>query len=150
MNASTATVELQIPLAVPRARAWEALTSEIDAWWLGDFRVVAPDSTLTLEPRAGGLLLESKPGGGSLLWFTVTLVTPGEGLHLVGHIAPPWGGPAVSMLSLVLKDSDEGCVLELTDALLCPDSMAKADGLEAGWKALFGTGLKQHLEGAPA
>lgn len=140
-------VELDVDLAAPKDRVWQALTGEIDAWWLGDFRVVAPDSTLSLDARAGGLLLEAKPDGGSLVWFTVQMVEPGTALHLVGHIAPPWGGPCLSMLSLTLVETEAGTRLEIRDALIGPETITTSTSLDAGWRALFGQGLKAHVEG---
>lgn len=142
----TTTVELEITIQAPRDRVWRALTDEMNAWWLGDFRMVDPQSVVSLEPRAGGQMIEQKPGGGSLLWFTVTLVVPGQSLHMIGHISPGWGGPAFSMLSIELEGTGEVTTLKLSDALVGPLKMTTNDNLAAGWQALFGDGLKAHCE----
>lgn len=144
----TVLVELEVAISAPRERVWQALTNEINAWWLGDYRMVAPDSVVTLDARAGGVMIEQKAGGGSLLWYTIVMVTPGETLHMVGHIAPPWGGPALAMLELTLKEDGAGTRLEIRDAILGPESTTKAANLDAGWRALFGDGLKGYVEGA--
>lgn len=144
----TVLVELEVTINAPRERVWQALTQEINAWWLSDYRMIAPDSVVTLDARAGGLMIEQKPDGGSLLWYTVAMVTPGTTLHMVGHMAPPWGGPAVAMLELTLQADGAGTRLEIRDAILGPESTTQAANLDAGWRALFGDGLKAYVEGA--
>ncbi len=142
--------ELEIPIAAPRARVWQALTEETDAWWLADFRTVAPDSVVTLDARAGGQLLEASAAAGSLLWYTVQMCVPGETLHLVGHLAPAWGGPAVTLLRLGLVERGAETVLEVQDASLGAVSGATAASQESGWRQLFGDGLKAYVESSPA
>ena len=90
-------------------------------------------------------LLEKKQGGGSLLWFTVQMVTPGEAIHLIGQIGPDWGGPAVSMVKLSLKEDGEKTIFQLQDALIgcIPDNMV--DNLEGGWKMLFANSRKPRI-----
>ncbi len=119
--------ELQIPIDAPQAEVWKALTEETNAWWLPDFHMVAADSVVSLQARAGGHLIESVADGGSLLWYTVQMCVPGKSLHLVGFMAPEWGGPATTMLELSLEETDTGTRLVLRDAL-------------------FGQGLREYAE----
>jgi len=139
--------ELEIEIEASREAVWEALTEETDAWWLPDFHMVGAGSVVTLDARAGGALVEQREGGGSLLWYTVQMCTPGESLHLVGHVAPEWGGPATTMLKLTLEETNGGTVLRVQDALFGQVSDANARSLEEGWGQLFGQGLKPHVEG---
>ena len=74
------------------------------------------------------------------------MCTPGESLHLVGHIAPQWGGPATTMLRVALEDDGQGTRLRIADALFGNVTGDGAASLEAGWRALFGDGLKAHVE----
>ena len=138
--------ELQIQIAAPKAAVWQALTEETNAWWLPDFHMVGEDSVVTLEARAGGHLIESKADGGSLLWYTVHMCIPGQSLHLVGFMAPEWGGPATTMLELSLEETDTGTQLVVRDALFGQVTKSVAKSLEEGWGKLFGQGLKQHAE----
>ena len=57
-----ARVELEIPIAAPPERVWRGMVEEIGAWWRPDFHVTA-GGRMTLEPRAGGRMYESGPGG---------------------------------------------------------------------------------------
>ena len=138
--------ELEIEIEAPRERVWEALTNETDMWWLPDFRMVGEGSAVHFEARAGGHLVESREDGGSLLWYTVQMCMPGESLHLAGHIAPEWGGPATTMLHLALAEKDGKTVLLVQDALFGHVAEKTANSLESGWRQLFTDGLKQHAE----
>ncbi len=140
--------EFEIEIAAAPEAVWDSLTKEANAWWLADFHMVGPDSIVTLDARAGGQLLERTESGGSLLWYTVVMCEPGRSLHLVGHVAPDWGGPATTMLGLKLQAKGDATVLKVQDALFGRVSAATAGSLEAGWKQLFGDGLKAFVEGA--
>jgi len=152
MEVGVAQYELEIAIDAPRDAVWRALTQETNAWWLPDFHMVASGSTVTLDARAGGQLVERTEEGGSLLWYTVTLCTPGESLHLVGHLAPAWGGPATTMLHLALVDErdeggeGDGTVLRVQDALFGRVAEETVESLRSGWDQLFGSGLKRFAE----
>jgi uncharacterized protein YndB with AHSA1/START domain len=148
METRALSYELDLPVAAPRDAVWTALVDETNAWWLPDFHMLGTDSVVSFDFRAGGQLIESTPAGASLLWYTVVMCAPGETLHLVGHIAPEWGGPATSMLKLHLVERDGGTVLTLTDALFGNVTEGSAAAQEEGWLALFGDGLKNHVEAA--
>ena len=138
--------ELSIEINAPPPEVWTALIEETDAWWLPDFHMLGTGSTVTLRAEAGGALIETHADGGSLLWYTVQMVSPGESLHLAGHLAPEWGGPATTLLSLVVRERDGGTTLILRDALFGAISEETIDQLRGGWTQLLGEGLRQHLE----
>ena len=151
MNARTdpvacRTYVLEVAIDAPRGAVWTALTEETNAWWLPDFHMVSSESVLTLDARAGGMLIEHQEGGASLLWYTVQMVRPGEALHLVGHVAPEWGGPATTMLSLTLEARGDRTVLHVRDALYGHVTEDQAESLRSGWTQLFTEGLRQHVE----
>ena len=80
------TYELAIQINAPRERVWKAITQEANYWWLPDFRMVGENSTVSLELKAGGGLIEQTEEGGSLLWYTVQWFQPSSFvLYLVGH-----------------------------------------------------------------
>ena len=141
--------ELEIEIAASPARVWEALTQETDAWWLADFRATGEDSTVRFDAHAGGHLIEERSDGSALIWYTVQMVVPQTSLYLVGHIAPDWGGPVLSMLKLSLEVRGQGCLLQVSDA-----RMGRVDGSSdstgQGWRQLFGEGLKRYVEQATA
>lgn len=144
-TASIHQFEFEIEIAAPTARVWQALTDEINAWWLPDFRAVGADSVVTFDAQPGGLLIEKMPDGSGLVWYTVQMTQPGKAIYLVGHTAPDWGGPKLSMLKLSLESRGEGTVLKVSEALM---GRLKKDSsnTEEGWRQLFGDGLKRHIE----
>ena len=142
------TYELEVAIDAGVDEVWRALVERTDAWWLPDFHMVAAGSNVRLDARAGGGLVETDPEGGSLLWYTVQMVVPGRSLHLVGHLAADYGGPATTMLKLALEERDGGTVLSVQDSLVGRVSEDTAASLRAGWEQLFGEGLKAFVEGA--
>ncbi len=148
-SATVASYELEVPVQAQRDVVWDALTSSTNEWWLPDFRILGPDSTVNLDPVPGGLLAEHGAEGAALVWYSVQMVVPGKSLNLVGHIAPAWGGPALSMLQLKLEPTDDGTVLKISDALVGVMSETQLASLQSGWKQLFGEGLADWVARAP-
>ena len=138
--------ELEIAIDASREAVWNALTEETNAWWLPDFHMVGEGSTVSFDARAGGQLIETKEDGAGLLWYTVHMCTPGESIHMVGHVFPQWGGPATSLLHMALEERDGQTVLRVTDSHHGQVSEANLRSLEEGWTWLFTDGLKQHVE----
>jgi len=137
---------LEVPIDAGPAAVWKALTDETNAWWLPDFHMVGEQSVVTLEARAGGQLIETQSDGSSLLWYTVQMCLTGTSIHLVGHIAPNWGGPATSMLELTLSGREGGTLLTVRDALFGQVTEKHAASQRDGWHQLFTDGLKTHVE----
>ncbi|MFT5285980.1 MAG: hypothetical protein ACI8TQ_002148 [Planctomycetota bacterium] len=142
----TVKYELEVPIQAPVDKVWSTLVDETNAWWLPDFHMVGADSIVTFDAQAGGRLVESSADGGSLLWYTVQMVVPKEWIHLVGYMAPPWGGPGISMLELALEDHDGGTLLTIKDAMFGAVSEATAKTMSEGWELLFGDGLRAFVE----
>ena len=128
-------------------QVWNLLSFGINEWWMQDFRAI-PNSTVSLDLRTGGMLLESGTDGQVLEWYRVQMVNPGESVYLVGHLAQDWGGPTISMLKLSLESKGRSCVLTVADSLLGNVTSAKAANVDEGWKQLFGESLKQYAEGS--
>jgi uncharacterized protein YndB with AHSA1/START domain len=146
--ARVASSAVEIAINAPRGRVWKALTDETNAWWLPEFHILGAGSVVTLDPRAGGGLIEQVEGGGSLLWYTVLMNQPDEfTMHLVGHTAPPWGGPHTSLLQLTVEATGaETCLLKVHDARFGHIDEATIKSHEEGWTWLFTDGLKRFVE----
>lgn len=130
-----AEVRFTLPLARRADAAWQRLVRDIDAWWPADYRVL-PGSRMTLEARPGGALLETAAGGDGVLWYTVQAAQAGHWLVLAGHIAPPWGGPALSLLRFDVRAGTSGdAEIEVFDSIL---GRADPAAVEAGWRAILG------------
>ncbi len=140
------TYELEITIAAPPARVWQALTEETNAWWLPDYHEMGEGSVVSFDATAGGQLIERKEGGPSFLWSTVLMCHPGESIHLVGYAASEWGGPATTMMKFALEETDGGTTLKVTDALFGHVLDSHVDSLQGGWRQLFTEGLKAYVE----
>lgn len=141
----TVEYELEIRIDAPASRVWQALTEETNAWWLPDFHVAAPGSTVTLDAAPGGHLIERTPDDGGILWYTVHACVPGKSMTLIGPLSVDCG-PATTMLTLKLVENDEHCVLSVSDALFGHVSDDLVRSLQGGWATLLGDGLKAHVE----
>ena len=146
LETRTARFGVELTIAASAETVWAVLVDETAAWWPDDCHVLGEDSMVVLDAEAGGELLESHPEGESVVWYTVQLCRPGRTLQLVGPIAPPWGGPAMSMPTWTLEEDGEGhtrfrvtehVVGHVTDKLL--------EDLEGGWKLLM-EGLRAYVE----
>ena len=137
--------ELEIRIDAPASRVWQALTEETNAWWLPDFHVAAPESTVILDAVPGGHLIEQTPDGGGILWYTVHACVPGKSMTLVGPLSIDCG-PATTMLTLTLKEKDGYCFLSVIDVLFGHVSDNLVESLQGGWATLLGNGLKTHAE----
>ncbi len=66
------TVELQTSCRATPETVWATLVDDIDAWWQAPYVRSAERTSLTLDPRPGGLLLETWGEYGGAVWATVT------------------------------------------------------------------------------
>lgn len=86
------TVENERTVAADADTVWKALTGEVDRWWPKDHTWWGADSTLSIEPRAGGCFCErSRDGKRQALHMTVAFVDPGKTLRLLGGLGPLQG-----------------------------------------------------------
>lgn len=140
------TYKLDITIARPPEDVWSVLTTRINDWWLPDFRVLGQGSAMSLNPSVGGALLEKSADGGFLEWYRVQMCVPGALLFLVGHVAPDWGGPTVSTVSITLKGEGDSTILGVSDGLIGNVTEKSAIEAETGWKSLLDDGLKALAE----
>lgn len=141
----SAIVELEVEIDAPRERVWQGLTDEIGEWWPQEF-FTTKSPRFTLEPRVGGHMYEDTGDGTGAIWFQVTAVRPLESMHLQGHIAPPFGGPATSLVTLALEERDGKTVFKLTDALFGVLPEKDRECLVKGWRQIFEGKFKSYFE----
>ncbi len=137
-------VSLKIWIDSSRDQVWDCFTQEINNWWPKEFYALEEHLETKFEPQVGGRLYETGANESSLLWFTVSVIIPKMSINLTGQVAPPFGGPAISMLQLNFIETDEGkTIFEVIDTLI---GAKPHDGLEDDWRKLFETGLKKYIE----
>jgi uncharacterized protein YndB with AHSA1/START domain len=140
-------VRFSIVLAAARPAAWRALTTAIDTWWPADYRATAGPGRMQLEPHLGGRLWETPradtKSGNGVLWYQVIALDEPASLVLSGFLAPPFGGPALSLLRLTLEEGVAGTTtLELHDSIV---GRVDAAQVEAGWRSIV-AGLAAHFK----
>ena len=141
----SARVELEIPINADRETVWKGLTEEIGEWWPQEF-FITEKSRFTLEPRLGGYMFEDAGDGTGAIWFQVRGIIPFQRLYLEGHIAPPYGGPATSLVTITLEEKEGGTLFKLSDSLFGVIPPDRTSSMDEGWKQIFEQGLKKYLE----
>jgi len=139
-------VELEIRIAARPERVWQALVEEIGRWWPRDFYAGPDPRGFLLEPHLGGRMYEDWGDGSGAIWYLVTEIDPPRSLGLSGQMPPAFGGPATSLLRLVLRPQGEETVLELTDSEFRRPTEKAGASLEEGWRALFEKAFKSYVE----
>jgi uncharacterized protein YndB with AHSA1/START domain len=145
-NAKCLTLTCTVEINAPRRRVWDAMITEIDVWWLPQHRMARDSKMIVLEPRAGGRLYEEATGGG-LLWYSVQMISPDESIDLFGALARRFGGPAISILHISLKEQGDQTAITIEDSLIGGFGDELGAQTHAGWAELFGQGLKPYVEG---
>jgi hypothetical protein len=129
-------------LGVAPEVAWRVLVDDIDTWWPPSYRAVSHPSNMRFNATLGGRLEEIGKGENGVLWYTVQAVEAPSSITLAGFIAPPFGGPALSLLRIALTAQPDGlAMLELHDSIV---GHADSRTVEEGWREIFG-GLVTHL-----
>lgn len=140
-------IAFDVPLAAPRARAWQALVHEMPAWWPSDFLCFAESERIRFEPWVGGRLWEETPDGRQVLWATAVILVPNEAIEFVGHTTPTFGGPSITMIRLALEDGPDGStILRLKDSILGRCDEAQAAQIREGWSLLYERAFKTYVE----
>lgn len=146
-SAGATQVQLDVTIHASRDRVWKVMVEDIGRWWREDFYTIEKPRSFKLEPRLGGRMYEDDGVGGGLSWYQVTGIQPPRLLQLVGHLAPPYGGPATSLLRLSLESPDgAGTVLHVSDAIFGLVDEKTETSVREGWRLLFEEGLKPYVE----
>ena len=101
------TIENVRSVPVDPATAFRAAVEEVDRWWPRDHTWWGSESTLTIEPRAGGCFCE-RAGEREALHMLVSFVDPGRTLRLVGGLGPLQGMGLHGALEFRFKPLEAG------------------------------------------
>jgi DNA-binding transcriptional ArsR family regulator/uncharacterized protein YndB with AHSA1/START domain len=134
-------VALDVAIAAPRSRVFAALTEDPGGWW-GHPYLRSESTDLTLEPRLGGLVVETWDGGGAVL-ATVSGWTEGRYLQLTG---PFHLGLALGTATFQLSDGDEGTNVEFSFRAIGVIESQLVARFAEGWGELVGRRLKALVE----
>jgi hypothetical protein len=134
-------VRKEVVVRCRRELAFEVFTARMAEWWpLASHSVGGPETrSVTVEPREGGRLYESRADGSEYLWGTVTRWDPPHGFDCTWH---PGREPSTAQsLSLRFHSAGEGTRVELEhrgwEALAERAETTRSD-YENGWDLVFG------------
>lgn len=142
---TSATHRLSLEIARPHAAVWKAFTKDIHSWWPKDFYVTTSPQRIVFEVKPGGRLYEVSGKGNGLVWYQVIALDAPNSITMSGFIAPPFGGPATSLLNVSFSARGKSATsMEVTDSTFgcLEDTQATADG----WRLLFQDGFKAWVE----
>jgi len=142
---TSATHRLSLEIARPHAAVWKAFAGDIHSWWPKDFYVTESPQRIVFELKPGGRLYEHAGNGNGLIWYHVIALDVPNSITLSGFIAPPFGGPATSLLNVSFTAKGKSATaMEVTDAIFgcLGDTRATAEG----WRLLFEGGFKRWIE----
>jgi uncharacterized protein YndB with AHSA1/START domain len=132
---------LDVAIAASRSLVFAALTEDPGGWW-GHPYLRSDATSLTLEPRLGGLVVERWEGGGAVL-ASVTGWTDGHYLQLTG---PFHLGLALGIATFQLSDSDGGTRVQFSFRAIGAIEPELIERFAQGWTELVGRRLKTLAE----
>ena len=145
---TSAVHRLSLEIAKPPGTVWKAFTREIQHWWPRDFYATESPKRIVFEVKPGGRLYEDAGEGNGLVWYHVLALDAPNSITLSGFIAPPFGGPATSLLrvefSAQVKNKNT-TQMEVTDSTF--GRLGDPATTEDGWRMLFEDGFKKWVEG---
>ncbi len=142
---------MEVRLSATAEAVWQALTTEIGAWWPEEFYAGGEPTRRQyhLEAEPGGRMFEEWEDGGGVLWATVVTVNPEKQLQVMGTSFPNWGGPSIWFGTWELEVDGPDTLLRFSDSTFGRISDSLAEQKDRGWRYLFGGVLKAHIEGTP-
>jgi DNA-binding transcriptional ArsR family regulator/uncharacterized protein YndB with AHSA1/START domain len=140
-NLPVVDVALELSIAATRTDVFAALTEDPGGWW-GHPYLRAESTGLTLEPRLGGLVVETWENGGAVL-ATVTGWTDDRYLQLAG---PFHLGVALGIATFELSDGGDGTNLQFSFRAIGAIDPQVVERFADGWTELVGRRLKTLAE----
>jgi len=105
-------VEETAHIDAPPAKVYAALIHP-ENWWNSEHTFSQDAKNLSLDPKAGGCLCETLPGGGSVQHLTVASVMPDKMLRFRGAMGPFQAQGVDGALTFTLKAAGSGTDLVL-------------------------------------
>lgn len=142
---TSATHRLSLEIAKPHDAVWKAFTGDVHLWWPKDFYATESPKRIVFEVKPGGRLYEDAGDGNGLVWYHVIALDAPNSITMSGFIAPPFGGPATSLLRVEFSAQGKaGTVMEVIDSTF--GCLADTSATEEGWRMLFEDGFKAWVE----
>jgi uncharacterized protein YndB with AHSA1/START domain len=137
----TIDIALDIEIAGTPATVFAVLTKDVGGWWGHPF-VTARATSLTLDPRLGGLFTERWDNGGHVI-ASVTGWAPDEHLALTGSFHM---GVGVGVAAFDLAESGASTLVRFSFRAIGVVDAEAAGAMTRGWAELVGARLKGLVE----
>jgi uncharacterized protein YndB with AHSA1/START domain len=136
-------IEQAVLIEATSEHVFEALTSDVGAWWSHRFSAEARE--VRLEPWVGGRFHEAFGANGEgALYATITYIKHGEVLRLSGPMGMP--GPVVGVIGYTLEPQGGATLLKLSHRIIGHVSEEQRQRYTDGWRELLDTRLKVFVE----
>ncbi len=143
---SITNLNLEIPIKADVNSVWKALTEETGKWWPNEYYTSSKTKNFILEAKLGGLMYEDAGESEGLVWAIVIGINSPSVIQLKGHLSPQFGGPAISFVTIALEEKQNETLLKVEDSVFGYISADLKTRLTNNWQAIFGEGLKNHIE----
>ncbi|GHO60012.1 SRPBCC family protein [Ktedonobacter robiniae] len=137
-------VHLEITIAASPQKVFEALTTDIAAWWGSPFIKRRDANTIVLEPKVGGRLYEVYGENEGALWGMVSSIRNDEELCLTGSMGMP--EPTYGAVTFTLAPQGDSTQVKLTHSAFGRISAERKGCYTEGWKDLLDVRLRAFVE----
>lgn len=137
-------IEQEVAIAAPPARVFDALTSDLAAWWGAPYLISEAASDIVLEPTLGGRMYEMWGADDGALWGTVTGIRRSELLELTGSIA--MSSAVHGKIKYELEATEQGTRLRFSHRAIGDFDEGSTQDYSSGWNDLLATRLKAFVE----
>jgi DNA-binding transcriptional ArsR family regulator len=137
----TIDIALDIEITGPSGAVFATLTKDVGGWWGPPF-VTSRATSLTLDPRLGGLFTERWENGGQVI-ASVTGWAQDEYMQLTGPFHLSVG---IGIAAFDLAESGAGTLLRFSFRAIGVIDAEVAEDVSRGWAELVGTRLKGLVE----
>ena len=137
-------IEQEVTIAAPPERVFEALTSEVAAWWGAPYLYSEAAQNIILEPKLGGRFYEDWGDDEGILYATVTGIKRAERLELTGPMG--MGGAVQGFISIQLEPKEAVTVVRLSHRATGEVTAETKANYGQGWQDLLEVRLKAFVE----
>lgn len=139
----TAPIVKDITVPLDPDRAFRLFTEEMADWWPLDTHSLSandgqPARTVTVPPREGAQVTETKPDGTTAPWGRVTAYVPGARFAMTWHVGRPEAQAShVEVTFTTVADGTRVTLIHSGWDALGTDAVALREGYRTGWDGVF-------------
>ncbi|MEM8555634.1 MAG: SRPBCC domain-containing protein [Pseudomonadota bacterium] len=142
---ATDPIRKSVTVPIPPGDAFRIFTEDLGRWWPVDNHSISANrgerpTSVTVEPREGGAILETCPDGDTAPWGRVTTWQPGERLDIAWHVGRDENDH--TDLTIVFTPMEGGTRVDLTHGgfdRLSADATETATSYLGGWDHVLGS-----------